>query len=121
MSENPGQNDQVDADIDLATDSELKQRREHAMAELQRFFDEEETIESRRQRERFCKRCGTSWANMKQIMRGDRSIAPWLAINLDRESGGKLKMEELCVEVDPRHKIDWDYVRKALRRKPTKA
>jgi len=58
---------------------------------------------------------------LQQIIQRQRNIPPWLAVNLDRESDGELPMTELSVEVDPRHRIDWEHIRKAMRRKAAKA
>lgn len=99
---------------------EREARVDRVIALLREFFKRED-LETKRQRDRFAKACGTTWGNLQQIIQRQRNIPVWLAINLDRESGGELPMTELSIEVDPRHAIDWEYVRKAMRRKIAKA
>lgn len=100
--------------------AEREARVDRVIALLRKFFERED-LETKRQRERFAKRCGTTWGNLQQIIQRQRNIPVWLAVNLDRESDGELPMTELSVEVDPRHRIDWEYVRKSMRRKAAKA
>lgn len=100
-------------------EAHVVERKARAIEALRNYLDVAE-LDSKRQRERFAKACGTTWGNLQQILQGQRSIGLWLAINLDRESGGALDMVELFTEADPRHRIDWEYVRKTLRRKPSK-
>lgn len=92
-------------------------RKQNAIASLRAFFGSEE-MDTKRRRAAFVTKCGTTWNHMQQVMQGERNVAPWLAINLDRESGGQLDMTALTVEADERHRIDWLYVRTAMRRKP---
>ncbi|APQ14699.1 hypothetical protein BJP27_24300 (plasmid) [Pseudomonas oryzihabitans] len=68
-------------------------------------------------REEFAARCKTTTGHLKQVCRAVRLIQPWLAVNLDRESGGVLNMEELVDDMDPDRAIDWEYImaRKQLR------
>lgn len=107
-----------ETDVEKQTDDEADRasRVEAAIAALRQFFQKED-LETRKQRERFAKKCGTSWLYLQQVIQGQRNISPWLAVNLDRESNGELDMTELAIEVDPRHRIDWPYVRRAMRRK----
>lgn len=64
-------------------------------------------------REDFAKKCGTSLAYMKQIAYGNKNCGAALAISIDRESGGKVLLEELCPEPE------WEYVltKKKIQRK----
>lgn len=68
-------------------------------------------------REKFATRCKTTTGHLKQVAVGSRLIQPWLAVNLDKESGGVLNMEELVDDSDPGRAIDWEYImaRKQLR------
>jgi hypothetical protein len=69
------------------------------------------------EREKFAERCKTTTGHLKQVALAGRLIQPWLAINLDRESGGVLNFEELVDDADDDRAIDWEYVmaRKQLR------
>lgn len=96
-------------------------RQDHAIALLKEYFKRED-CETPRQRARFAKACGTTWGNLQQISQKQRTIPFWLAVNLDRESNGELPLTEMCTDsIDQRHAIDWAHLRKAMRRKPTKA
>lgn len=53
----------------------------------------------------FAARCGTTIGYMRLIAYGVRKCREALAINIDRESGGAVKMRSL------RPDVDWDYVR----------
>lgn len=53
----------------------------------------------------FAGRCGTTIGYMRQVAYGNRRCRESLAINMDRESGGAVRMEEL------RPDVDWDHVR----------
>lgn len=61
----------------------------------------------------FAKKCGTSFAYLKQVAYGNKNCGAELAINIDRESGGKVLLEQLCPAPD------WEYVitKKRIRRK----
>jgi DNA-binding transcriptional regulator YdaS (Cro superfamily) len=50
-------------------------------------------------------RCDTNAAQLKQIAGGWRPCREALAINIERETGGKVTCEELCPDVD------WAYLR----------
>lgn len=69
------------------------------------------------EREQFALRCQTTPDHMRLIASATRLIQPWLAVNLDRESGGELNMEELVDDAFEERRIDWDYImaRKQLR------
>jgi len=60
------------------------------------------------ERDAFAKKCGTSWAYLKQVSYGNKACQAWLAVNLERESNGILKCEEICSE-----DVDWAYIRSA--------
>jgi hypothetical protein len=98
-------------------DAERIQRKQDAIAQLRAFFASEQ-MDSKRRRVEFTEKCGTTWAHMQQCMRGKRLIAPWLAVNLDRESGGALDMTTLCVEAASNYRIDWNYIRTEMRKNP---
>ncbi|HDS1679172.1 TPA: helix-turn-helix domain-containing protein [Pseudomonas putida] len=51
------------------------------------------------------RRCGTSVGQLKQVAYGNRRASAGLAVNLDRETGGKILCESL------RPDIDWGYLR----------
>lgn len=56
-------------------------------------------------RENFATNCGTTLGYLKLVMYGNRNCSAALAINIDRESKGKITCEVLCPEVD------FDYLR----------
>lgn len=53
----------------------------------------------------FAIRCGTTAGYMRLVAYGNRRCRESLAINIDRESGGIVKMEVL------RPDVDWEHVR----------
>lgn len=57
------------------------------------------------ERDAFAARCGTTAGHLKNISYGYRSCAEGLAINVERESGGKVRCEKL------RPDVDWQYLR----------
>jgi len=59
----------------------------------------------RHERDAFASNCGTTVGQIKQIAYGNRPCNPTLAINIDRESCGRVPCDELCPDVD------WNYVR----------
>lgn len=63
------------------------------------------------QKEAFAKACETNLPHLKQIAGGWRTCRESLAINIERESGGKVTCEELCPDVD------WAYLRNTKPRK----
>jgi DNA-binding transcriptional regulator YdaS (Cro superfamily) len=64
-------------------------------------------------RDTFAEKCGTSWAYLKQVSYGNKACQAWLAVNLERESKGTLKCEEICSE-----NVDWAYIRAAAPPEP---
>ena len=98
-------------------EAERAARQEAAIEQLRSFFASER-MDSKRRRAEFAEKCGTSWAHLQQCMRGKRLIAPWLAVNLDRESGGELDMTLLSVEAATKDRIDWNYIRTEMRKNP---
>lgn len=60
------------------------------------------------EREAFAKRCGTSRGHLTNIAYG-KSCAESLAINIERESAGAVRCEDLCPDVD------WAYIRNTPR------
>lgn len=56
-------------------------------------------------RDDFARRCGTSFDYLRQIGYGNRACSAELAIDLERESGGVLRCEDL------NSRADWDFVR----------
>lgn len=99
------------------TNAERIKRKQEAIAQMREFFASEK-VDSKRRRVEFAEKCGTTWAHLQQCMRGKRLIAPWLAVNLDRESGGALDMTVLCVEAATKDRIDWNYIRTEMRKNP---
>ena len=61
-------------------------------------------------RQRFAKRCGTSANHLRNVAYGLKSCGASLCINVERESGGAVRCEDL------RPDVDWDYLRLTLRR-----
>ena len=61
-------------------------------------------------RNEFALRCRTSIAHLKNIAYG-KAVGEDLAINIDRESGGKVPCESL------RPDVDWAYLRKTCKQK----
>lgn len=58
------------------------------------------------EREAFAVRVGTTVGHIKQVMYGNRACNAALAIEIDRESAGAVKCDDLCPDVD------FDYLRK---------
>lgn len=85
-------------------------RRSRAVKKL-RDYMAAEGIRGLAQKTKFARALGTTPGQLNQIVQGHRSISVWLAIKLDRMSSGALPMEEMHVETDDRHAIDWDHVR----------
>lgn len=61
------------------------------------------------ERETFARRCETSAGHLRNISYGYRSCAEMLAIAIERESGGKVRCEEM------RPDVDWAFLRKRSR------
>jgi len=59
----------------------------------------------------FAKRCGTSTGQLKQVAGGYRRAGESLAINIERESGGAVRCEDL------RPDVDWEYLRRSKPRR----
>lgn len=57
----------------------------------------------------YAKRCGTSIGYLRKAISKGQRLGTTLCINLDRESGRAVRLEEL--RPDP----DWDYVRSTAR------
>lgn len=53
----------------------------------------------------FARRVGISPGYFKHILKGRRKASDALAINIERESGGAVRCEELCPDTD------WQYIR----------
>jgi len=56
-------------------------------------------------RDQFASRCKTSLGHLKNIAYGYKSCGESLAIDIERESGAKVRCEEL------RPDVDWKYLR----------
>lgn len=56
-------------------------------------------------RENFAKRCGTTANHLRNIAYGLKPCGEALCINIERESGGKVRCETL------RPDVDWGYLR----------
>lgn len=61
-----------------------------------------------KEREEFAVRIGTTYKHLQQIAYGNRPCNPVYAVNIDRETGGQVPMQEMCPE------IDWDHVFSAM-------
>ncbi|WP_090541094.1 YdaS family helix-turn-helix protein [Nitrosomonas sp. Nm132] len=57
------------------------------------------------ERDVFSAKCGTSFAHIRNIAYGYKKSGESLCINIERESGGTVKCEEL------RPDVDWKYLR----------
>lgn len=64
-------------------------------------------MEAAEKLENFAANCGTSVAHLFQVARSYRRAGESLAINIERESGGRVRCEEL------RPDVDWAYLRKS--------
>lgn len=64
------------------------------------------TIKGEEAKQAFARRCGTTVNHLRAIAYGAKPCGESLAINLERESEGNVKVEELCPGVD------WAVVRK---------
>lgn len=60
---------------------------------------------SRDDLQKFALSCDTTPAHLWQVARGYRRAGESLCINLDRETGGKIRCEDL------RPDVDWAYIR----------
>jgi DNA-binding transcriptional regulator YdaS (Cro superfamily) len=63
------------------------------------------------QLEDFAKRCGTSAGYLKQVAFYGRKAGETLAINIDRETSGQVRCEDL------RPDVDWAYLRNSKPKK----
>lgn len=63
-------------------------------------------------REEFAAACGTTYPLLKQICYGARPCSVSLAVSIDRETGGEVRMEDLCPD-----RLDWSYVRSTMRKR----
>lgn len=52
------------------------------------------------ERDAFAARCGTTTGHLKQVMYGNRACSAELAIEIDRESQGAIKCDDLCPGAD---------------------
>lgn len=62
---------------------------------------------SRQDLEEFAAKCGTTVGQLRQVSLGNRRAGESLAINIERESLGVIRCEEL------RPDVDWAYLRKS--------
>lgn len=53
----------------------------------------------------FADRCGTTYAHLRNVAYGQKPCRESLAINVERESGGAVRCEDL------RPDVDWAYLR----------
>lgn len=58
------------------------------------------SLPSKEEKENFAKRCKTSLGYLRLITSGVRQCSATLAIDIDRESEGKVACEELCPNAD---------------------
>ncbi|EGU03076.1 TPA: helix-turn-helix domain-containing protein [Acinetobacter baumannii] len=68
---------------------------------------------SEEQQKAFAAACETTTGQIKQIMYGYRPCNPSLAINIDRESKGQVRCDDLCPDTD------FDYLRRTPKQKRT--
>jgi len=62
---------------------------------------------SRKEREKFAKRCNTTPGHLRNVSYGYRTCAESLAIAIERESRRKVRCERL------RPDVDWAYLRRS--------
>jgi DNA-binding transcriptional regulator YdaS (Cro superfamily) len=65
---------------------------------------------SQSKRESFAKRCDTTVQQLLNIIYGDRPCSPELAINIERETKGKVPVERLAPTAKSKP-VDWAYIR----------
>jgi len=63
-------------------------------------------------RESLAERCNTTVKQLQNIACGDRDFSPELAIDMERETRGKFRVEQLA-PVAKNKPIDWAYIRGA--------
>lgn len=63
-------------------------------------------LPNKKAKEEFAKKCGTSLGYLRLITSGVRQCGAILAIDIDRESLGKVRCDDLCPTAD------FDYVRR---------
>jgi DNA-binding transcriptional regulator YdaS (Cro superfamily) len=85
----------------------MSHQRKAVPSKLKEFFFELQ----KQDRESFATKCGTTAGQMRQIAYGNRPCNPALAINIDRESRGRVQCDDLCPDAD------WNYVRQQMSRK----
>jgi DNA-binding transcriptional regulator YdaS (Cro superfamily) len=67
-------------------------------------------------RQDFAERCDTNVKQLLNICGGGRPCSPELAINIERESRGACRVEELAPTAK-RMRVDWSYIRGTRRRR----
>ena len=60
-------------------------------------------------RDEFAGRCGTTWAFLRNVAYGQRRAGESLCINIERESFGSVRCEQL------RPDVDWEFIRGTAR------
>jgi hypothetical protein len=58
------------------------------------------TIKGEDAKKAFAIRCGTTLNHLRAVAYGAKPCGEWLAINLERESAGGVKVEESCPDID---------------------
>lgn len=66
-------------------------------------------------RRSFAERCETTLGHLSNVAYGSRTCSPELAVALDRESHGRVAVEESCPSVD------WAYLRRASTKSPLRS
>jgi DNA-binding transcriptional regulator YdaS (Cro superfamily) len=69
-------------------------------------------------RQDFASRCKTTVKQLQNICTNGRVCSPELAINIERESGGKVPVERMA-PIAKRIRVDWAYIRGTRRAKRT--
>lgn len=67
------------------------------------------------QQEQFAKRIGTSLGYLRKAISVQSRFSEGMAINIERESGGAVTVEELRPDLAPQ----WAYIRGTAKRQPT--
>lgn len=74
-----------------------------------------ETLATKADKAAFAQSVGTTLGYLKHVVKGRRSPSGALAIEIERETNGLVRCEELCPDAD------WDYIRRSVSAEQTNA
>lgn len=63
------------------------------------------SLDGQAEKENFCQRCGTTLGYIRKASSIGQRLGEGLCINIERESGGVVRCEQL------RPDVDWEYIR----------